>query len=249
MTEPITIYWAPTLFDREDQITWEMLYQEPTSVASRLMSSTGKKGLIRSCPAVKDSFKNLFEFKGTIDDNFILSKEQLQEAGTFPDGRMIASENKVAVLSPRRSSFPGYVNINYNLSWLMFASEPVEVEFFPPFFPMVSPCKNAFLAVGKMDIGKWYRPFNLDYHVPIEDQEFNFKANDPLFYLKVHTEKKVKFERYVMTQRLRALSGEAVRSPAFTGANQPLEGRYKFAAMVGMPQLVLSEIKKNLVGN
>jgi hypothetical protein len=133
------------------------------------------------------------------------------------------------------------------MSWNFFASEPVTARFSAPFFPSAEPVKNSYLSIGEFDIGKWYRTFMLEYHVPITSTYFSIKQDQPLFFIEFFTNKKIKFKRYTMSSELANLALEAGQSPTRYGQRKSLFERYKMAHGAGVPKMVLREIQKNLV--
>lgn len=249
MSDTITVYWAPALFNKEDGDSWEMFYSEPEPVLAKLMGDSKARSQIRSCPAVKDILKNTYSINSTLEDIFPLDENfwRILESAPYNDSSVVPLNSKVAIMKPRESSFPGYVNINYMLSWLFFADEPLEVEFTAPYFPAETVSDGALFSPGRMDIGKWYRPFNLDIHLDKNANLFKILEGQQLVYLKFNTDKKIVFKRYVMTRKLQSLAREFTNAPNLFGRNLPLSKRYDLAKRTQILEIVASEIKKNVV--
>ena len=147
----------------------------------------------------------------------------------------------------RKSSIKNHINIHYNMSWNFFASEPVVARFSAPFFPSASPVKNSYLSTGQFDIGRWYRTFMLEYHIPVDSVDFSIKENDPLLFVEFFTDKKIEFKRYSMSAKLSNLAIEAASSPVTYSKHKSLLERYKMAHGAKIPNIVLTEIRKNLI--
>lgn len=248
----ITIYWSPGTFDREEE-SWEMFYSDPKKVISQFNGHTKIKKEpntskpIFTCPATKDLVNNLFYFDYPMnaDLNFDLVNNYSNSNKIYP--YLINAEGLGLSLStPRPTSLEGYFPLTYNMSWLLFADEPLVARFTPPYFPFYSPMEGAVLASGEFDIGQWFRPFHLDYHVPITTTSFKLTSNDPLFYIELKTDKEVVFKRYRLTKELAALGRECVQSPKLFGPFKKLQERYDFAQKSKMKERVLAEIKENL---
>jgi hypothetical protein len=111
----------------------------------------------------------------------------------------------------------------------------------------VSPVPGALFSGGEFDIGRWFRPFNADWHIPIEDGRFVIKKGDPLFYVELLTDKKVEFKRFTMTRKIMNILIECVESPMRYGRNLSLDTRYDMAEASGLPARVLREIQTNLI--
>lgn len=247
MSDEITVYWAPATFSKNDT-SFDMLYREPESVLSTFMKNKLPKAQMAMCPATKNLMKNIFALKSNIDDNFRISRPISGDFAELPNGTPIGM-GKVLLNLERETSFSGYVNVSYGLKWLMFSSEPVVARLTAPYFPAESICDGALFSFGQMDIGKWYRHLNLDWHIPTDTQEVSIKENQSLAYLEFLTDKKVTFKRYVATPRLLQIATETSQAPQRYGRNWPLGKRYEMARRAGHRELVLSEIKKNLVDN
>lgn len=207
-----------------------------------------------ACPAIQSLTNNIFSFNSAIKDKITIDTSYLDFLYKSKNGNSNDSESRIPTMdnllglnSHRKSSFTNYVNVQYNLSWIFFADESLIARFTPPYLPNVSPCEGAILSPGEFDIGSWYRPFNLDYHIPLNTQKMIFEENMPLFYLDLKTEKKVVFKRYTMTSTLFNLKNEFVQSPERYGGFKSLLKRYEMSKKASLPQYVLSEIRKNLV--
>lgn len=248
MNEPITIYWSPAQFSTEGQ-QWNLLYSEPSSVADNLiLNQTGDSQIVR-CPATRNTLRNIFSVHAPLDDEIDLSNLDLETIGndTSDEPYSLPVSSRISLTRIRQSSYSGFVNVGYNLGWLLFASEPLTVRVSAPFFPTYSPCEGSLLATGEFDIGQWFRPINLDYHIPITTDRFVVKENQPLAYLDFQTDKKISFQRYKLTPYLENIYREMIESPNRYGKRKTLADRYRMAKRAGLPDLVLSEIRQNLV--
>jgi hypothetical protein len=152
---------------------------------------------------------------------------------------------QVKVLRP--PSIEGTSNIVYNMSWLMFADEPLVAKFTAPYFPATSPAKDVILSAGEFDIGQWFRDFNLDYHVPYGTKELNFEENQPLFYVEFKTDKKIILKRFMLTNEIRNLASECAESRNRYGSFFSLPQRYNMAKESKMSEQILSLIKQNTI--
>lgn len=243
----ITVYWSPASFTTQDK-SWELLYPNPDSVFHEAVRQNTHGGKMTQCPAVKNFFKNTFSFKSAIDDEFIIPTEITKAIANTSDSNVsIPTTSKLQLTKVRKTSFKDFVNVEYNMGWLFFASEPVLAEFTAPFFPSASPVPGALLSAGSFDIGSWFRPYNLDYHLPIEETNFSIKEGDPLFYLRILTDKKVNMQRFMLTPKLSSLANEMGTSSIRYGAFKKLQERYAMFKNASAGQIILSEIKKNLI--
>lgn len=254
--DTITVYWSTPNYLPENE-SWSMLYEEPVSLLSELRKersdAANGANTIYGCPASNDTFTNLFLVKQAVDNvimfdkNVLLDAEKEVSKNPNSQGVYIPSNSGVNLWAARPSSYKNSVNLLCNQGWLFFAEEPLLAEFTAPYYPPISPGVNVRLSPGRFDIGQWFRPFHLDYHIPIDAKELNFRRGDPLFYIKLHTNKKVVFKRFVMNKELDNLHSEYVKSPSRYGSFIPLVKKYEMAQKAKMTEQVLHQIKKNCV--
>jgi hypothetical protein len=223
-----------------------MLYAPPVHVLSKYRKiKSPKAGFINmfACPAVNDTFKNVYVIESTIDNEFTVPSN-IEEIPLFTP---IKHEGKLVVSKPRESALEGYNDIEVNLSWSFFADEPLVARFTAPFFPPFSPAPGVLLDSGEFDIGSWYRPFRLNYNVPKEVSKLTFKENDPLVYVEFKTDKQIVFKRYTGTPLLLAIAQECAAAPRRYSLFRPLKERYDLARKTKLTDQVLAEIKKNVI--
>ena len=246
--DTIKVYWAPFPFsDQEEQ--WNMAYRPPVPVADNFYSNLKSDPMIVKCPVTRESVRNTFSLNSNIKDEVVLDEGVMSSiySDTSEGEYYLPLNSKISLLRSRPTSYEGMVNITYNLSWLFLASEPVVMRLGPPVFPVVMPAENSFLAFGKYDAGRWFRAVNLDYHIPIGSKKFLIQENQPLAFMEFETEKNIEFVRFKNTQTIIKLSKEFSDSPRRWGKKMTLEKRYKMAEKSGLINLVMSEIKKNVI--
>jgi hypothetical protein len=77
--------------------------------------------------------------------------------------------------------------------------------------------------------------------------ELHIKSGEPLFYVEFKTNKKIKFHRYKMDGTIASYLYSGANSKAQWGPGFSLLERYKRFNQSRMNDLVLMEIKKNLL--
>ena len=249
MRDELVVYWSPAPFNPEKD-SWSLLYPEPKNIyteAIRSKTKTQEEGL-KICPSFKGNATRLFSFNSSIHENIDFSDMDLEDIDkNTPDNTYLTVPSRVGLRKDRNSSIEGHVNLTYNLSWSLFAEEPVVARMTSPYFPNTSPTKNSLLAFGEFDIGQWFRPFNLDYHIPYGSSSFEISPGDPLFFLELFTDKKIVFKRFVQTERMFAISREMAEARSRYARFSKLTERYHMFRQAKMREIVLAEIKKNLV--
>lgn len=246
-SDTITVYWAPserTPYGKRNN----MMHRKPESLLSFIHGERTPEAKQQQCPAMKDRLNNVFVFKSAVDDKFDINLDEVIKNKTVDDMFVYtATGSKIPIAHVRPSNLKGYYAISYLVTWYFFASEPVVAKFTAPYYPSFSPIKGALLAAGEFDIGRWFRPVALDYHVPDTESHFSVEENDPLMFVEFMTDKKIEFVRFEPDDLIHSYAAEYVGSPNNHGLNKPLEERYKIAEEAEMTKLVLSHIKKNIV--
>ena len=243
----IEVYWSPATYDPEQE-SWSFLYLEPLNVFSNLVKNNKHGGVYVSCPASKQMLKNTYSINSAIDDTHILPKEIMASLAYQEETEyLIPTNGKVPIRKERKSSYDGYINISYNLKWLFFASEPVEARWTAPYFPASSPVHDALFSAGQMNIGQWFRPLNLDWHIPINSDKFEVYENQPLAFLEIMTDKKVEFKRFQMNKKIINISQEFSQSPIRYGKFKTLKHKYSMASKSKTIDILLKEIRKTLI--
>jgi hypothetical protein len=224
MTETINVYWSPGNFVYTEE-SWTYLYAYPEQIS-----------------------KNKFVFKATIEDSFRMPDEEINkiQKGKVHRGPL-ESDSFLAIFQPDRSDTPEHAIIQYNMNWVFFAEEPVMSK--TTLSDDETPVKGAKFVEQKKDIGVWCTPSSLKYDIPLGSTEFSIKAGDPLFYLELDTDKEVVFHRFNQTEPLRHLLEEygfiKERYGKARSEKEILDGLNASR----MPELLLSEIKKNIANN
>jgi len=124
---------------------------------------------------------------------------------------------------------------------------PLTARFTAPYLPTVSPSPGAILACGEFDIGQWFRPFNLDYHIPLDNTRFTVEEGQDLAYVKFDTTKKVLLKRFTFNKVLHHYAYEMSNTPNRYAEYIPLSQRYQMSKNSKMNKLILKEKKNNFV--
>jgi hypothetical protein len=257
--EPLIIYWAPATYE-SDQESWSLPYSEPVSLYSqvnKLKSPTIVSDNVYACPAFKASTNNIFVIKNVVENIVTFPDGFLEDAVKTIDntpnfvtnsisfGQNLKSRIFLNVL--RKSSFEGYANVSYNMSWIFISEEPVVARSTAPYYPHSSPAKGSMFSMGEFDIGQWFRSFQLDYHIPLSTDKMTFLEEDALFYLHILTDRPVIFKRFMHTTTVGRLHHECSEAGRRYGSFKPLTYRYAMAKKAKIKEQLMSEIKKNLV--
>lgn len=247
-SDTITVYWAPANYNVQVQ-SQHLMYPRPESILSFIHGNKAPDSVMQRCPAMKDTLDNVYVFKAAVDDKFSMKDADLTFDFTKnpDDFQFLNVDSKMGVYKPRPSQLQGYTDVAYNLSWCLYASEPLVAKFSAPYYPPITPVRGALLAPGEFDIGRWFRPWNLDYHVPIGESEFEVRAGDPMFFVQFKTDKKIVFKRFEYSSELGVLGMENAKSHKLLPQGTSLETRYTMAEEALQREMVMKYINQNLI--
>ena len=77
--------------------------------------------------------------------------------------------------------------------------------------------------------------------------EFILEENEPIFYVEILTDKKIKIERFMPNDNILKYSASCVNSTKTLGKLLSLNKRYKQFKESSMHKIILNEIKRNVV--
>lgn len=242
----INVYWSNCIVPEES--SWSFLYREPEPLYNDFLKIKIDNPFF-ACPAIIDTMKNIYVIKSNIEDKFEFPDNYLKSInGPYGGSEFLPTiGNKISLISTRQSALMGYKDIKYNMSWIFFAEESLNMKVTAPYYPPKTPIDGAILQSGEYDIGQWFRPYNLGYFIPENAKHMSISVDDPLAYLEFKTDKNINFKRFNMTNQLVNIYSEFTQSPNRYGRRKSLIERYSMAKKANMTELVLAEIKKNLV--
>jgi len=246
--DEINVYWSPQVTSEVPSLgEWNMLFPEPVTLFSDLMSQklpdAGKETYL-VCPATSARFKRTLVFKNVLESSYnfdFTSKEKEQKYFTRSSKTGLGFE----ILRP--PTIAAGPLVGFNLHYAFFADKPLEALTTPPMFHKPQYTKMGTSIPGQFDIGQWFRPLTFEVQMWDMKGEFHLKEDEPLFYVEFKTSKKINFHRFRMNAILKSYLDACVDARKYYGENLPLWKRYKHFNQSRMPDLVLKQIKENLI--
>lgn len=238
--KPITIYWAPFVSPMKGE---QLLYPKPTTLFSDLIKKRSDEKDDKnylSCPAVSNKFKKILTFKTplTCSYDYDFDKSELLFPSTNASFELRGGRN------PTLKDGPVYC---FNLSYILFSDEPVDAYFTAPIFSKPTYTKDVSLVPGEFNIGNWFRPYNIEVQFWNKQGTISFEEDEPLFYVELKTDKKFILKRFEMSEKLDGYVRSNTTSFSIFGRGESLLKKYNRFNSVGMKELILTEINKNLI--
>jgi hypothetical protein len=250
MREITTIYWSSSLRDPSPPDQWYLKDPEPVKnyFINNIPENKDNADMgFFGCPAAGAFFKNLYTFKANKNDSAKFPAGYLKTVANQSIGSIGDFGNKVTLRQSRKSAIDGYIDLIYDINYVMFADKPLTIRLSTPNYPPSAPSPGAMLISGEFDIGRWYRPAVLNWFVPTDNTRFEIKEGDDLFYFQALTDDKIVFQKFMMTDQIRELAQSFLKSLKRDGMGLTLEERYQIAEGRQSQELILAEIKKNLI--
>ena len=250
MKETTTIYWSSSLRNPSSPDTWFL--KEPEPVKNYFVNNIPENkddadmGFF-GCPASGAYLKNLFTFKANKSDKCVWPAGYLKSIAHRGVGELDNYGNNVTIRQSRKPAINGYIDLIYDVNYVMFADKPLTIRMSTPNYPPSSPSKNAMFISGEFDIGRWYRPAVLNWFVPVDNTEFTINEGDDLFYFQALTDNKIVFQKFMMTGEIREMAQSFLRSIKRDGPGLSLEERCEIAEGRNSQNQILEEIRKNII--
>jgi hypothetical protein len=241
----VNIYWAPVFHNRNqfkaDDYNWNILYPDPKNLYDELRpqkTDSEPSGNFFYCPAFKDFTSNVFVIKNPMKCDFQIDSE-----------RNVTTNLKNFINARVRHS-PSIQNrelVTYELSWVFFSEEDLDITLTSPFFNSPNHMKYGTIVPAKFSISKWFRPISIEFQLNENVKNMVIDQDEPLLYFSFSTNKKINLVRFEMNDRLFSSGNVCSRSSDWESW-VPLAARYKRFKESRMRDSILKEIKNNIVG-
>lgn len=195
----MNVFWSPAyppnLFEKHD-----MLFREPDALAAEFPAPTGIQRAGQSFVGTDDPF-----FRQAIHNTFV-ARGNVNVSLNIQNGSIRPADDKSKTASEMFRILP---STRKNYAWLQFAhqliffcDEPLEVQAWPAFFHKTEAQTRMSFFARVIDCGRWFRPFEAIFEIPSDLTSFQFKLNDPLYYLRFNCSSAINFTRFKMTPEL-----------------------------------------------
>ena len=228
------IFYSYLIFDEIAHVKETTILDFPLINVISDLKKIGFDEKYLQCPAVADHLKNTFVIKAPF--NFEIQIDPNSKLPLIPP----QGQREKLTITPRNIKYHLY-NMHYGL--YPFSSTSIELSQLQANYHIYDFTRNATVVGGKFNINKWYRPLIPTFilHKP----KIRINRGDALYYVKFHSNKKVKLKNYILNQELRELSKKCLRLKKYqTGLG--LETMYKLFTNNRLDKKILKEINNNL---
>jgi hypothetical protein len=227
----INIYWAC------NEKEW-MLATAPEAVSKKFYAEkkyiTGHAFAgVNECPAFNGALKNLYTMKSLYNYHFYVDPDK-----TWTDVKTQEFfEEHVLIREPKLRMF-SFMN-----KYIFFTdSDSLDTTFYQfPYLEDNNITKRCMPIVGKFDIGQWYRNTEFAFYLKPDFNEFKIEKDEVYGYVQFHTDQKINFIQYAMTDKLRGYAKDGFALNPNMGVMEKYYMHFK------LKKLILKEIKENLI--
>jgi hypothetical protein len=242
--DEVVVYWGPPYRTGSDHmIDWNMFYTDPEELLPDFKKDRIKEirqNSIAYCPAFNDNYKNTFIVRNVVDSKFTWNDQEKKweiptkyQVHPALDVRMPYMNNRMAIIT--------------SLVWLFVCEESLEMEIIPPYMHQTEASKYGVITSGKFDIGSWYRPILAEYLLWEGVDRLQLKENEPLFYIRFNTDKKVVLKRFANTEEIYKHTVSIVQTKYIFGKLPALDKLYNYFARTQTKDIMLKKIKDAVI--
>jgi len=241
----INVYWWPT------QKGWNLLYNDPINLQESLYKmknkNKNKDSYARSmfeCPAFSDKTKKTFFFTSPMSVEYEYDFTDPENSYITPKNPLMPYLETKILRPPTMSKKPLF---QLSLFWCFFSEESLTASVTPPFLHNSNFTKQGIPPTGSYDIGQWLRAYPLEIMLWNETGTFKLEKDEPLFYIEFLTDRPIKLQRVESTDKLDEYTTQCVVAPATIENRIPLITRYETFRKTRMKDIIMKEIKKNII--
>ena len=189
------------------------------------------------CPAVRDYSDNVFVVTSPYD--YELSWDGNNLTTSLYDQNFFES-----VVYPRDISI-GFISFKTPFMHL-FAEKSLIMEFIPAYFHDNEFTRKMLVLPGRYDVGQHFRRIECACRFR-ECGSIKIKRGDPLYYLKFHTNEKITFKRFFVSEKLFKLSESIIMLGGKVNWYKPLDFYYSIFKKNNLRKVYLKQIRENLL--
>ena len=231
----IIVYWA--CLNEE----WQRA-KEPDSVLKNFYTKDKHEKdnpmlCLNYCPSFNYHLKNLYSVRSIYDYNFSLTNDRV-----FSNSYdQLFFEKHVLIRSIEKKAF------SFNNNYIFFTeSDDLEMTAYEyPIFEDNDFIQSCMLIPGRYNIGKWFRALEVPFFFKDNSDTFSVYTDDVLFNLRFHTNEKIEFKQFKMTDKL--VNYQEDCSKTIIGLKDRIGTLNNFYKNFKIKKLILKEIKENLV--
>lgn len=258
MSKEVTVYWAPwiegeyTQPERNRMGVNQWVYQEPQSVYRDILSKKSDQKITKNffqCPATRDALQNIYVIRCPFETE---AEVILKEDGAVDKIKQDWAKDSPDLLSQmpiQLAHAPSKENellLVVDFSRVFFCEESLLMRMTAPWFHEAPHLQYGAAVPGMYDIGHWIRPVNFEVNLWQGQTKLKYEEDEPMGYLEFATDKKINFQRFEATPKLKSITADAISIRNKKTSNSLIK-RYQVFDRSPVRKVILKEIKDNLL--
>lgn len=235
-----TVYYAPFV-PPEFYGNHYMLFQQPDPLLQLIARDRNNDNRYENyidCPAFQHTVRNTFVIRNSIDMDIVIST-----TGIAPTD---SSSFEAASFWLMKNNSRNLPVVNYHLNYVFF-SEDLEISTTPAYMHDTEFQTKLTYIPGAFNIGKWFRPIEGAFEAKSNNKlALQISAGDPMYYLKCHTDDRIKFQRFELTPKLYQMSMGCMTHKKLK-LHSSLKYLYSMFHTTLANRVILKEIKRNII--
>lgn len=258
MSNQVTVYWSPWIDgeyvsrERNKMGPNQWVFQEPQNAYKDILSKKSDQKITKNffqCPATRDALQSVYVVRCPFETE---AEVLLKEDGAVDTIKQDWAKNVPDLLSQipiHLAHAPSKENellVVAEFSHVFFCEESLQMRMTAPWFHEAPHLQYGAAVPGMYDIGRWLRPVNFEMNLWQGQTKIKFEEDEPMGYLEFATNKKINFQRFEATNKLKEIVGDAINTRCKKTTPSLLK-RYQIFDRSPVKKIILKEIKDNIL--
>jgi hypothetical protein len=234
------VYWS-TIYPMDVYPDYHMLYKEPDLLFKSLLPDrdTDNPGDFFACPAFQDLADNMFVARNTLSGDVGIRGEQFVP---LTDKSQVTAQFFQWWPNSRKQ----YRVLNFDHRLLFFSEKPLTMATCPAYMHRTDWQTKLGYVPASYDISRWLRPLQGTFELMPGVQDLHVREDDPMYYIKFHTDEPVRLRRFKMTPEIHGVAHGCVHYKMFRPQSS-LRRVYDAFTQSHLPKQVMDGIRANLL--
>jgi hypothetical protein len=189
------------------------------------------------CPFFNKNFENLFQIRSLYSYSFKINKDNTIYS---KDNDQNFFDKHVLIRSIEKKCF------SFFQRRIFFTDNKKDINMTAYIFPYLEDnniTERCIPIVGEFNIAKWFRLIEYPFYLKNKYNEFIIEEGEIYFYIKFHTQEKIKFIQFYPTDQIKKYYDDCILMNSYSKNHQPNFFYNNFK----LKKLILKEIKNNVL--
>jgi hypothetical protein len=104
--------------------------------------------------------------------------------------------------SARGASFENSYGVDYNIGWIFFSEDEVNLRLTPPYLHRTTAGLSGAVSSGSFYINKWFRPINVSYQLWEGVNSITVTEDEPAAYIEFDTDNEIELIEFKLNKEI-----------------------------------------------